>query len=223
MIIPSSGTVIQKTDITAMHQTVRALINAEPGTALRPGALGPQAMGMSMVAAKYYKPVSTPVLLSTEHGTGAGRPWVENQAAILVGADPWQNLAQWLDVGTGFGWTIPASYLVLFWHARLSELQANNYLSEHQYWLNPYYILNSSDQTSWLNSTCLWAMTGASHLREEAAFCWFEVHDASSYTPTYHLNQMGLRGIKYRSSDVANSVPDIQIASGGYGFIALYK
>jgi hypothetical protein len=207
----SSGDTITKAGIEAMHEAVRTIINDTAPEHLQRRAFGSQHVPTLVVGSGG---------LNVDPGGTINTIGVnESEADILAN---WQQMTNFdLDNG-GLGYALPPCWVVYWVTIQPGALSAVNSIDdlwgfclyhEEDVGAGTVVVLDEYN-TGWVHSNIAF-----DNVNDPVTI--FVFHDASGYAGNWTLERIRLRACKMDVS--GGAVPDLNLANGTVGFIALYS
>ena len=199
----TNGSVILDTDVEAMHESVRVVVNAMTKSRLERGAFNASQLPGVVVGGDFLE-------VGSETVNTSPAAFSEATASIAV----WQDLAGYRLAGAA----LPQCTLLLFAGATLDSFAAEPNF-DGQLWMNLYFRYDGVDILEKLWNRVVWGSAAAgNNAATHEHFAWFHVRERSAGT----LNYLGMRAALNRGS-TAGPVPDATLSHGYIGWLALYR
>jgi len=230
IVEPASGTTIDKSDITTMHEGLRVKLNGAAGgivaSDLARHSLGPQHLPDAIVG------WLAADITAAQTVTAANPADVQAETTGDIETN-WNSLAGYTQNNGGAGWTLPPCK-VLFWFTCDVSTYSISLDNDTQLWVAVHFVrdgaTNETDLT-WsgmvhgseqkVNCDGAYAATSPSEINEPISI--MGVLDRTSAGGNWVLNSMGVKAAIARGDSGAMGAHDVVINRGSIGFIAIYK
>ena len=140
--VPTSGSTVDASDITTMHEQLRDVVNDEKASNVERHSLGPQHLPSAVVGCDY-------VCVTTEYEVVWDRSWgppshdITAETIADISGGNWLTLSAYdLDNG-GAGYTLPPCKVLVMFNCSVTEFARNDI--DNQLWINIYTTIDGVD------------------------------------------------------------------------------